>query len=96
MAATDFRTGRLSEMEDEEIKQLLTHLDTEDKRLRHPMCKKVIHLLCLTGMVKADQSPDYERINDFVQNIGSRNPKAKVLWKSNSALDKQRCFEIFS
>lgn len=40
---------------------------------------KIIHLLCLYGMTEAGQ-PDYKRINKFIQNIGVRNPKRKVLY----------------
>lgn len=45
---------------------------------------KIIHYLCLMGMTElsADKTkmvPDYDRINAFIQEIGSRNPKGKIL-----------------
>lgn len=45
---------------------------------RRKMRGKIIHLLCLIGMTKAGK-PDYDRINEFIVNIGSRNPKKKIL-----------------
>lgn len=45
---------------------------------RRKMRGKIIHFLCLMGMVKQGK-PDYDRINEFIINIGSRNPKKKIL-----------------
>lgn len=51
---------------------------------RKKMRGKIIHYLCLMGMTKPDMAKggmvaDYDRINDFIMNIGSRNPKKKIL-----------------
>ena len=40
---------------------------------------KIIHYLCLAGMVDSKGSADWKRINNFVQNIGSNNPKKRRL-----------------
>ena len=51
---------------------------------RKKMRAKVIHYLCLMGYTKPSKDntkmvPDYVRINAFIQEIGSRNPKGKIL-----------------
>ena len=51
---------------------------------RKKMRAKVIHYLCLMGFTKpnADKEKmvaDYDRINAFIQEIGSRNPRGKIL-----------------
>ena len=46
---------------------------------RKKMRGKVIHYLCLLGYVDKNDKPDYERINNFIVNIGPRNPKKKIL-----------------
>ena len=51
---------------------------------RKKMRGKIIHFLCLMGMTKpsTDKSKsvaDYDRINAFIQEIGSRNPRGKIL-----------------
>jgi hypothetical protein len=40
---------------------------------------KVIHYLCLMGMVKEDGTADYDRINAFVKHLGSNNPRGVIL-----------------
>lgn len=62
----------------------------EEERLllnkeRRKMRAKVIHLLCLLGYVDEKGSADYNRINQFVQRIGSANPRKVILnylWKA--------------
>lgn len=53
------------------------------KRLVSPgerkMRGKIIHYLCLMGYTKSDGSADYDRINAYVQGIGSRNPRKVIL-----------------
>lgn len=40
---------------------------------------KIIHYLCMMGFTTATNRPDFNRINEFVENIGNRNPKKKIL-----------------
>jgi len=40
---------------------------------------KIIHYLCLAGMVDKKGSADWNRINAFIQGIGSNNPKKRRL-----------------
>jgi hypothetical protein len=51
------------------------------------MRKKILHILGLYGMVTGENKLDYDRINDFIVNIGSRNPDKKQLnYLTNSEL----------
>lgn len=78
--------GRVFSMKDlslEDARIVATDLnqiikDQDDRKKK--MGKKIIHLLCEVGMTKEDATPDYDRINAFVVNIGSRNESRKKLW----------------
>lgn len=67
-----------------EAQSLIKHLERmapapkpkEDPRRK--MRAKVIHYLCLMGYTKGEQ-PDYDRINKFIVNIGSNNPRKVIL-----------------
>lgn len=48
------------------------------KALRR-MRGKVIHYLCLLGYTDDSGQADYGRINEFIVNIGSRNPRRVIL-----------------
>lgn len=43
------------------------------------MIGKVVHLLCLLGYTLEDGTADKARINLFVKNIGSNNPRKVIL-----------------
>lgn len=45
---------------------------------RRKMRGKIIHYLCLMGYTTGDK-PDVERINKFIVNIGTRNPRKVIL-----------------
>lgn len=51
--------------------------NNDDKAVK--MRKKILHVLGLYGMVTGENKLDYTRINDFIVNIGSRNPDKKQL-----------------
>lgn len=55
--------------------------DWEDKK---KSVKTAVHYLCLCGMVTTANQPDYDRINDFVRNIGSNNPRRVDLRQLNA------------
>jgi hypothetical protein len=60
------------------IADIAGRLDEGKRRMRG----KIIHLLCTlpaNPMVDASGNADYVRINNFIQNIGSLNPKRKIL-----------------
>lgn len=46
---------------------------------RQPMRNKIIHYLCMLGYTDPGGRPDYERINNYIKNIGSRNPRKVIL-----------------
>jgi hypothetical protein len=43
------------------------------------MIGKIVHYLSLLGYVKKDGTADNARINEFIQNIGSNNPRKVIL-----------------
>ncbi|MDJ1494180.1 hypothetical protein QNI19_14650 [Cytophagaceae bacterium DM2B3-1] len=81
-AETENRTRSSKEMTEKEcealIKQLSNKLNTSKKAMRG----KIIHLLCTlpdNPMVDTKGAADFERINAFIKEIGSNNPKKKIL-----------------
>ena len=77
---TDGRTIHISEMSPAEANLLIKNLSAIREQKVKKMRAKIIHLLCLYGMVTGQGKPDFDRINRFVQNIGSNNPKKKKLY----------------
>lgn len=77
---TQGRTASSREMTDQEAKGLIASLQEERTMRIKKMRGKIIHYLCLLGMVYDDGKPNYKRINSFIAQIGSRNPKAKPLY----------------
>jgi len=74
------RTPHITEMTNIEANLLVKHLqDIKESKVR-AMRGKIIHLLCVYGMVLSNGKPDYNRINNFIQNIGSNNPRKKKLF----------------
>ena len=51
------------------------------------MRRKILHILGLMGYLKPSGGFDYERINAFIERIGTNNPdKAKFNFLTNSEL----------
>ncbi len=76
---TGNRTSSSKEMTHAEANLLIKSLQQErDSRVSKTQ-KKIIHLMCLLGFVKDDGKPNYSRINNYVKEIGSRNPGKKNL-----------------
>lgn len=46
---------------------------------RKKMRGKIIHYLCLLGYTNNHNQPDWQRIDRFIVNIGSRNPRKVIL-----------------
>lgn len=80
---TSGRTTHVSDLTNAEANLMIQALnDMRDQHLMG-MRKKIAHLCGLYGMTHADGRLNYERINKFIKNIGSRNPKKKILWYLN-------------
>jgi len=77
--ASKGRTRSSKDMTWAEADYLIRILRAQKKERTSKQIGKIIHLLCLMGYVREDATPDYNRINKFVQNIGSRNPQRKTL-----------------
>lgn len=77
---TNMRTTHTSDMVIDEASELIKKLrkDLEDKV--KPIRGKIIYYLCMYGMKTPDDKPDYKRINEFIQGIGSRNPEKRPLY----------------
>jgi hypothetical protein len=77
---TGQRTTHVSEMSNAEGNTLIHRLTNLQQERIRPMRKKIIHLLCVYGMTKDDGNGDLDRMDQFVMNIGARNPKKKKLF----------------
>lgn len=63
-----------------EADELVQELKLQANARRQPMRSTVIHYLCLLGYTKpGTKTPDFERINRFVEGIGSNNPRGVIL-----------------
>lgn len=83
MAYSNNRTAKTSELTHVEAEKLIEHLIKQREEKCRPMRAKVIHLMCLMGYVNEKGNADYDRINAFIKNIGSRNPRKKNLYWMN-------------
>lgn len=75
----------INDLTQDQAREVATDLQREINRQYHAkgfMGRKIIHLLCEYGMV-IDTKPDYNRINKFISEIGSRNPRKEQLWGLN-------------
>jgi hypothetical protein len=62
------------------IKKLRGDKGAKEDEARERMGKKIIHFCCLLGMTNGLGEADYGRINTFIENIGSKNPRKVKLW----------------
>jgi len=72
-----FSKGRkrsLGELTNTEKQELIKFLRKRVKDKLHPMRAKIVHRLCLLGYTKGT-SPDYDKINAHIKEIGSNNPR---------------------
>lgn len=72
---------KASILNNRETNELISWLIKVQQEKTTPMRKKVIHQLCLMGMTTESGGIDFERQDNFIKNIGSRNPKRKSLPK---------------
>ncbi len=70
---------RVKDLGFDEAREFITHLDLELQKSLRKSRGTVIHYLCLLGFTTTQDTPDYDRINAFVVNIGSNNPRKKIL-----------------
>jgi uncharacterized membrane protein len=76
------RTRSTKELTIRECNELIEYLAGRLSEGKKAMRGKIIHLLCTlpeSPMVDSKGAADFERINTFIQNIGSNNPKKKIL-----------------
>lgn len=76
---TNDRTASSRDLTFNEAGEILEHLRAERNSRTKGMRGKVVHYLCLLGMVKGDGAPDYDRINGFIRGIGKNNPGKRSL-----------------
>ena len=79
---SDERTRSTKELTITECNSLIEFLTNKLHDGKKAMRGKIIHLLCimpLHPMVDSKGNADFERINNFIQNIGANNPKKKIL-----------------
>ena len=76
---TNGRTSSSAEMMNFEAAALISSLEVDEKQKCGKMRGKIIHYLCLLGYVNGDGKPDYLRINSFIAQIGTNNPRRAQL-----------------
>lgn len=85
--ASKGRTESTQELYEFEVEQIIARLLKETPQApiseaypeRKKMRGKIVHYLCLLGYTNLDGKPDYQRIDRFVINIGTRNPRKVIL-----------------
>lgn len=68
-----------TELEPAEAQALLKYLKEVHAQKCKPMRGKIIHYLTLLGYVTGNDTPDWKRIDEFIKNIGSNNPRKVIL-----------------
>lgn len=70
----------VSALTDDQARAFVAWLQEEAKRRRQPMRNTIIYYLCLLGYtIKGTDNPDFDRINKFIEEIGSNNPRKVIL-----------------
>ncbi|SHJ75437.1 hypothetical protein SAMN02745146_0078 [Hymenobacter daecheongensis DSM 21074] len=72
---TDERSTSSTDLTEHEAGCLICYLQDEHNQKCKPMRGKVIHYLCLLGYVDDHGKADWARIDNFIVNIGSNNPR---------------------
>jgi hypothetical protein len=83
------RTGSTKELYDYECEQLNRELQRRWDLLTLKTRNAILHYMALLGY-EYNGKPDYRRIDEFIKNIGARNPKKKAL----NALDRKELNEV--
>lgn len=77
---TNDRTDDIKDISHTEANLLIKGLMELREERVNKMRGKIIYYLCTYGMTNHAGQPDYTRINKFIRNIGSNNPKKKKLY----------------
>lgn len=77
---TEGKKHRARDINNREANLLIKWLQEMKEEKVKRMRGKIIHYLCLYGMTDSAGNPDYNRINGFIKNIGSRNQRKKLLY----------------
>jgi len=72
---TDERSASSKDLTEHEASCLVKYLQDEHNQKCKPMRGKIIHYLCLLGYVDGNEEADWARIDNFIANIGSNNPR---------------------
>lgn len=79
MSHTHGRTDSLEEATEHELIGLADYLGKEQNERRRPMRSAILHKMGLLGYTLPDGTLDYERVNEYIIQIGSRNPGKVIL-----------------
>ncbi len=72
---TDSRSTSSADLTEYEASCMIDYLKAEHNAKCKPMRGKIIHYLCLLGYVDGGGKADWGRIDNFIANIGSNNPR---------------------
>lgn len=78
--ATGYRTNSSTELTEKEAALMIDNLKAERKKTMGKMQGKLIATLKLLGYVTDGYKEDWERIDNFIEGIGTKNPKKRKLW----------------
>jgi hypothetical protein len=74
---TNDRTDSVPQMTTDEFGKMVAKLAENIDDEITPMIRSITHYCCMLGMQNEERKPDYDRINAWVQAIGTNNPKKK-------------------
>lgn len=94
LAFTEGRSESSKDLTVLEAKQLIQHLENQNNEKCLQTRKNIAHYLALEGFVTDENKPDYDRINKFIVNIGSNNPKKKELLFLNPSELNKVCTQV--
>ena len=72
---SDERTTSSTELTPVETTAILKYLQEAHSKRCKPMRGKVIHYLTMLGYTLGNDTPDWDKINAFIEGIGSNNPR---------------------
>lgn len=74
-----FGTTELTDISSHEAWAFIQELKEQSNDIRKKTRGLIINRLCLMGYTMQNGTPDYDRINGFVKNIGANNPRKVIL-----------------
>lgn len=65
----------IKDVTDLQLQNLIRSLKKRQEEQMKPMRGRIIHQLCTLGMTNTEGKADFEKINEYIKNIGKNNPR---------------------